>query len=142
MLKFKKFQTELEQLYEKYGEFEAKYNELSEKSGCPSCESYSTGSYYEGRHRSCGECEKAEEVKAAARELDEISIEIDDYIENTYAPAVFEYYNKKKPTLVRVRTDEKYTWEDAFGSDFSKYDKALKHSLVGLVENTGRYRVK
>ncbi|MBR4256093.1 MAG: hypothetical protein IKQ18_02925 [Clostridia bacterium] len=142
MLKFKEYQKNLQKLYDKYGEYEAKYNELADEAGCSSCASYSTGSYYEGRHRNCGECEKLKDVQAAARELDEISIEVDDYIENTYAPAVFEYYNKKKPTIVRVRTDEKYTWEDAFGSDFSKYDKALKHSLVGLVENTGRFRVK
>lgn len=77
-----------------------------------------------------------------AHELDKISVDIDDFIENEYAQAVFEYYNKKKPTLVRIRTDEKYAWEEAFGSEFDRIEKTLKHSLVGLVENTGRYRIK
>ena len=142
MARFKEYQTKLQTLYGVQDDLINQYNELSDGAGCLSCASYSTGASFDGRHKNCGDCDKAAELKKLAVEVDKAGADIDKYIEDEYAVAVFAYYNKKKPELVRVRTDETYTWEDAFGSDFTKYDKALKHSLVGLVENTGRFKIK
>ena len=142
MLKFKKYHSKLQMLYNKQNDLINQYNEAIELAECLSCNLYSSESCYENRHKKCGDCTKSKTILIIARELDKISVDIDDFIENEYAQAVFEYYNKKKPTLVRIRTDEKYAWEEAFGSEFDRIEKTLKHSLVGLVENTGRYKIK
>jgi len=44
--------------------------------------------------------------------------------------------------LIRVRTGEEVSWDEAFGNDFCKVSKSLRHSLVGLVEEPGRYVLK
>lgn len=67
---------------------------------------------------------------------------IDEFIEGPYAQSVFEYYSKKKPKLIRIKTSEVVEWEDAFGSSFSKTTKTQKHALVGLVEGGSMYKLK
>ncbi len=66
---------------------------------------------------------------------------IADFIENEYAFAVYERYCKSKPNLIRVKTGEVVSWDEGFGSDFDKISKSLRHSLVGLVEEPGRYKL-
>jgi hypothetical protein len=82
----------------------------------------------------------SKQTKALKKDLDEISKEIDRFIENDYAFAVFEIYRKKKPQLVSVSSGEKISWDDAFGDSFDDISKSLRHSLVGLVESPGRYK--
>lgn len=85
---------------------------------------------------------ESEQVKILEEQLKVVSAEICDLIENDYAEAVFNEYCTKRPDLIRVRTGETISWNEAFGSDFSKVTKSLRHSLVGLVEEPGRYRIK
>ena len=73
---------------------------------------------------------------------DNLINQIDSLIEGDYSRAVFEYYSKKQPVLVRNRTGEIIFWKDAFGETFENVSKSLRHSLVGLVEGGGRYRLK
>ena len=75
-------------------------------------------------------------------EMDQIIKQIDSLIEGDYAKAVFEYYQKKSPSLIRIRTGETVSWKDAFGDSFDEVSKSLRHSLVGLVEGGGRYKMK
>ena len=44
--------------------------------------------------------------------------------------------------LLRVNTGEEIDWDEAFGQDFEKISKSLRHSLVGLVEKPGQYTLK
>lgn len=67
---------------------------------------------------------------------------IDTFIEGEYSEAVFNYYKGKKPKLIRNATGEEYTWDSAFPETFDEVSKSLRHSLVGLVEGGGRYRLK
>lgn len=83
-----------------------------------------------------------EEAAKPGSELYELMNEIDQFIEGEYSEAVFSYYVEKKPTLIRVQTGEEVTWEAAFGTKYDDVLKSLKHSLVGLVEGGGRYKVK
>lgn len=72
-----------------------------------------------------------------------IVVDKDNYIENIYALAVFDYYNKSKPKVIRIRTNEEVSWNDAFGDSFDKIPKLKRHSLVGLVEEDhGKYLLK
>ena len=83
--------------------------------------------------------EKAEQI---SMDLEELTNRIALFIENEYALAVFEKYSKTRPELIRVKTGETVTWEEGFGTDFDKISKSLRHSLVGLVEEPGRYKLK
>ena len=75
-------------------------------------------------------------------EVDKLVGEIDNFIEGEYSEAVFNYYKNKKPALIRDSTDEIFTWDQAFPESFEDVSKSLRHSLVGLVEGGGRYRLK
>ncbi len=105
---------------------------------------YNTGSVsrFADRYTDCPECGEKDEIIALCDELDALSAKIESFIVNEYSKEVFRVYSKKKPKLVRVSTDEVFTWEDAFGTDFDSLEKGLKYSLVGLVEKPTRYRFK
>ena len=75
-------------------------------------------------------------------EIKQAEISVNEYIEGEYAEAVFSYFVRKKPALIRIHTGEEYSWEEAFGESFEKVSKSLRHSLVGLVQGGGRYRIK
>ena len=75
-------------------------------------------------------------------ELKLICAEIKTFLCDVYARRVFEVYNVKKPKLVRRLTKEVFTWDEAFGSDFSKIPASLRESLVGLVKGSGKYKFK
>lgn len=83
--------------------------------------------------------DKAEQIN---RDMEELANRIALFIENEYALAVFEEFNKTRPELIRVKTGETVTWEEGFGTDFEKISKSLRHSLVGLVEEPGRYKLR
>ena len=87
---------------------------------------------------------RGDSLKAERAEqlLDEATKSLDNFIENSYAEAVFQYYSEIQPELIRIHTGEELSWLDAFGSDFKAVSKSLRHSLVGLVEDPGRYRLK
>ena len=80
--------------------------------------------------------------KNVNQEIDTLSDLIDSYIENEYSRAVFDEYSKKKPDLIRIKTGEIIKWDVAFGYEFENVTKSLRHSLVGLVELPGRYKLK
>ena len=83
-----------------------------------------------------------EEDDSKRNEADKKIKEIDDFVENIYAKDIFEKYQKKRPKLVRKKDEQIISWEEAFGDDFNKISKSLRHSLVGLIEGGGRYTLK
>ena len=99
-------------------------------------------SRFADRYAKCPDCKEKIDIIAACNELDAAYEAIDAFVENEYAAEVFRVYSKKKPKLIRISTDEVYTWEDAFGISFEQIEKGLRHSLVGLVEEPTRYRFK
>lgn len=76
------------------------------------------------------------------RKIDEITVQIDLFIAHVYGKEIFEYYNKKKPKLVRIKNDQIETWEDVFGDEYELLSKAQQHVLLGLVEGDGKYKFK
>ena len=93
---------------------------------------------------------KYEKLKAALFEsqekgiIDDVSTkkeELDIFVEIESAKDIFEKYSKKKPFLIEIKTGTKIGWIEAFGTDFDKISKSLRHSLVGLEEGGGRYKL-
>ena len=74
--------------------------------------------------------------------LDMLIQQINELIEGDYSKAVFDHYSIFKPVLIRNLTGEEVQWLDAFGEAFDKTTRGQRHSLVGLVEGGGRYRLK
>lgn len=143
-LLLKKNSKKLAQLYVAKEEIENKYEILLRKAGCVSCGSYNSGTVdrFAERFSVCSNCKNLEKIREVSSKLDLIIEEIDDYIENEYALKVYECFVKKEPDLIRVRTGETITWKEAFGDDFYAISKGLRHSLVGLVEENLRYKLK
>lgn len=81
-------------------------------------------------------------AKELSYSVDKLMCEIDTFVEEEYAKKVFDVYRNKKPELVFVVDGRIVGWTDAFGEDFEKIPKTLRHSLIGLVEGSGRYRLK
>ena len=75
------------------------------------------------------------------KSINNVLQEIDTFIENDFAKLVFEHYSRKHPILVERSSNKKVKWKDAFGDDFGKVSKSLRHSLVGLVTDEGRYKL-
>ena len=75
-------------------------------------------------------------------EIDNLINQINALIEGEYSKEIFDYYSKTEPVLIRIRTGEEISWKDAFGNSFQDVSKSLRHSLVGLVEGGGKYRIK
>lgn len=76
------------------------------------------------------------------KELEKLTAEWEFFKENVYAKAIFEHYAPKKPKLIRIKTGETVSWDDAFGNDFESIPKLQRHALIGLVENSSKYRIK
>ena len=68
--------------------------------------------------------------------------EFDYYNENVYAKAIFDYFSKKKPKLIRVRTKEVFEWDDVFKENFDDITKIDRCVLVGLIEQGSKYKIK
>ena len=67
--------------------------------------------------------------------------EIDDFTD-VFAKYIFDLYSKKNPKVVD-RFDKKVCrFDEAFGTDYSKIDKLLKKSIIGLFSNSGKYKLK
>ena len=85
--------------------------------------------------------EKMDEGEDCQTELDLIIAEVDSFIENIYARAVFEHYTPKQPVLIDKRSGKAKSWNSVFSNDFSALSKNLKYALVGLVEGTGQFEL-
>ena len=83
-----------------------------------------------------------EENDSKRSEADKKIEEIDIFVENVYAKDIFEKYQKKRPKLIRRKDNQTVSWDEAFGDDFNKVSKSLRHSLVGLIEGGGKYKLK
>lgn len=115
-----------------------------DKAGCYLCERFNDGvvDFFVERHKDCDGCPKQKKMLKLAENVDCINAETEEFILNTYAKAVFDYYSHAKPLLVRGTTGETITWDEAFGIQFDEVPKTLRYSLVGLVEGFGRYKIK
>ena len=66
----------------------------------------------------------------------------EDSYSDLYAKKIFDYLKNIKPVLIRKRSNQKVSWDEAFGTDFSKLSNEVKGSLVALVEEDGgQYRL-
>lgn len=87
--------------------------------------------------------EEEEDAQALpGSKLDALIRQIDDLVEGDYSRAVFDHYSRKKPLLIRSHTHEEALWQDVFGDSFDKTTIGQRHSLVGLIEGGGKYRLK
>lgn len=75
-------------------------------------------------------------------EIDSLLLEIDCFKKDEYAKMIFEVYSKKKPLLVHRYNGSVIKWEDAFGLDYKKVPDNLIDSLIGLIEDDGKYKFK
>ena len=75
-------------------------------------------------------------------EFDLVDRQIKELIEGRYSETIFQYYKKRQPMLIRIHTGEEVSWKDAFGESFEAVSMSLRHSLVGLIEGGGKYRLK
>lgn len=139
--KCKKKLVELKQNAEKA---ENQLEKLEKKYGSKKWDGYDTGSVrrYSDRYAKCSDSSEKKDIIVACDKLDMAEEAIDTFIEETYALEVYKVYSKKKPKLIRISTDEVYDWETAFGTSFDTIEKGLRHSLVGLVEEPTRYKLK
>lgn len=87
-------------------------------------------------------CEGDSERQEAQQRVDAQITMIDELIEGPFARAVFDHYSKKKPCLVDNYTNEIVEWDSVFGCDFNKISNSRRHSLVGLIDGDGGYRIK
>ena len=62
------------------------------------------------------------------------------YAREVYAKSIYATYTPLRPTLIRRRTGETYTWEQAFGKAFEELNILEKDSLVCLIEGEGKYK--
>lgn len=143
-LSLKKCSKKLMQLYDSKKKIKKKFETLLSKSGCEECSNYNSGSVdqFTERFSNCSNCKKFKQMQEVSLELDSIIEEIDGYIENEYALEVYEHFAKKQPDLIRISSGKTESWLEAFGDDFNKISKGLRHSLVGLVEENLRYKFK
>ena len=73
---------------------------------------------------------------------DKVVEELNKLEEGEYSKAIFDVLNEEKPDLIRNRTGEVISWDDAWGGTYDNISKSLRHSLVALLEGGGRYRFK
>ena len=139
-----KMKKRYKELKETKAIFAKKLEVLEQKYDSESWVGYNAGvvQRFAERYITCPECKEKKEIVEVCDALDAVIDEIDMLVENEYSREVFNVYSKKKPKLIRISTDEIFTWEDAFGDDFDKIEKGLRHSLVGLVEEPTRYKLK
>lgn len=140
----RKYKRKLSELYREKAQFTKTFEQTLEEYGCSSCEKIYSGAAdsFADRFKNCDSCKVMSDVLDRAKQCDVASEEVEKYIVDNYAKAVFEFYQKKKPILVRKQTKEQYTWDQAFGSDFEAIPKTLRYALIGLVEGNGRYELK
>ena len=140
----KKCKKKLAEMKREEEKVECSLERLERKYSSHDWPGYDTGSVsrFADRYTDCPSSKEKDEIIKLCNKLDDISAKIESFIEKEYSEEVFRVYSKKKPKLVRISTDEVFTWEDAFGTDFDKLEKGLKYSLVGLVEKPTRYRFK
>ena len=140
----KKCKKQLQELKDTRDLVERKLEKLETKYSSNNWVGYNTGTVrrFADRYANCPSCKEKEDIISACEDLEAAYEAVDAFVENVYAAEVFRAYSKKKPKLVRVSTEEVYTWEEAFGESFDSLEKGLRHSLVGLVEEPTRYRLK
>lgn len=88
------------------------------------------------------ECSILSEKAGCEEAYEKKSREFFDFIENQYSLHMYEKYSAKKPKLIEVKTGKVISWEEGFGTSFDKISKSLRHSLVGLKDGSGRYKIK
>lgn len=96
---------------------------------------------YLEKHRLEDICEE-NDTEENRKKVEQIILDIDTFIENDFAKVVFEHYKQKNPMLYERYSGKKVTWVQAFGEDFEKVSKSVRHSLVGLVTGEGKYSLK
>ena len=141
---FKSLSDCLQNYYSQIEKADRAWEKAQDKARCYSCEHFTDGvvDFFAERHKNCAGCPKQKKVSKLAENVDCINSETEEFILNTYAKAVFDYYSLTKPLLVRGTTGETIAWEEAFGTQFDEVPKTLRYSLVGLAEGFGRYKIK
>ena len=76
------------------------------------------------------------------KEINRLEKELESFICNEYAKAVFDAYSLESPMIKDTYTNEIKHWDKMFGSDFNKLSISRREALVGLVEKYGAYRLK
>ena len=85
---------------------------------------------------------EGEGINQDKKDLRKLQKQLDDFIWNEYSRIVFEVFSEKQPKVKDRYSNEVKTFKEAFGSDYSKIPNSLRESLVGLIINEGRYKIK
>ncbi len=75
------------------------------------------------------------------KQYDTAGRNFNNYTENVYAKIVYDTLSKTKPKLIRIKTNQIYEWDEVFKVSFDKLDKLDRSIIVGIVEETGGYRI-
>ena len=142
-LKFRRFRTKLRDMEKRKEKAYEQLEQMTDTVGCGKCDCYdaSTVREFVDRFATCN-CDKRSLLIESAAKADQTQAEVSSFLENEYAAEVFRYYSSRQPDLIRKSTGDVVTWKEAFGEDFNNVPKTLRYSLVGLVEGSGRYRLK
>lgn len=76
------------------------------------------------------------------KNLRKLQDQLDDFVWNDYSKVIFDVFNEKQPKVKDRFSNEVKTFKEAFGSNYSKISKSLRESLVGLIIDDGRYKLK
>lgn len=122
----------------------ADWEKKAEDFGCATCSSFNndTVQKYADRLKNCSNCSKMKSVLELANLADETELAADEFLLNEYAKAVFQYYSRREPELIRNATGDSFSWKEVFDEEFDQLSQNLRYSLVGLVEKEGKYRLK
>lgn len=133
----------LHSLQDKKKELDNHYYDLMDQYNCLSWPGYYSGNveHLEDRFRNCKNESHVDEMIDVCREIEKSEDEINIFIENQYAKDVFERYVKQKPQLIRNKTKQLISWDEAFGDDFNELGTNEKNALVGLIEGQSKYQI-
>ena len=94
------------------------------------------------RYSSCPASKERDELIKCCNECEKIRTQIDTYISEEYAFAVFREYNSPETQLMELASGKMLSWETVFGTEYKDLDLMKKYELVALAEGKGSYKIK
>ena len=138
----KKASKEYHRLLDKKSKLRNKYYDIIDESECESCDCYNSGNvrFLKDRFSRCIKCPNLERINCVCSEIDNCINEVDEFIKR-YSKIVFDYFSDKKPVLVIRKSGKKISWDEAFGYDYYSLSNEDVISLIGLIEEEGKYEI-
>lgn len=133
---FKSFDRKIDKLYEKYNKDTYKY-------GCLSCKKRGNPEKipFENLHDKCLDCPHASSVLPDFKALVEFKKDMDKFIDEEYAPAVYESLSQFNPVISGPRQVKK-RFNEWFKGPFNRLGHNEKELIVYINEGAGLYRIE